>query len=238
MIGNALLAGLDDADRDRIVAALHSVTVEADEMLFQVGERCSKVYFPESACLAEGVEDGDAGFVHVTHRGREGALGLGPALSDEPQVLPVKVVASGVVQVCDAALIRELSGSRPALLRRFLATERYYHAQTSLTAACNALHRVEARLGRWLLSVTDCAGRPTVALTQDTVAQALAVQRTSAVSGIGRLRSAGMVRHMRGRLELRDRSGLIASGCGCHERLERIAEILAFRPGVARAPMA
>src|SRR6476646_5692157 len=51
--------------------------------------------------------------------------------------------------------------------------------QVQQTAACNALHAVEARLSRWLLQARDRLDSNTIALTHEFLSQILGVRRTT-----------------------------------------------------------
>jgi CRP-like cAMP-binding protein len=64
--------------------------------------------------------------------------------------------------------------------------------QVQQTAACNALHSLEARLARWLLQTLDRADRAELTLTQDFMAQMLAVRRTTVTLIAGKLQYAGL----------------------------------------------
>src|SRR5262245_34979144 len=64
--------------------------------------------------------------------------------------------------------------------------------QVQQTAACNALHPLEARLARWLLQTLDRADGAELPLTQDFMAQMLAVRRTTVTLIAGKLQYAGL----------------------------------------------
>ena len=85
--------------------------------------------------------------------------------------------------------------------------------QVQQTAACNALHDVEARLSRWLLQARDRLESNTVGLTHEFLSQMLGVRRTTATVVAHMLQQAGLIRYHRGKIEIVDRRGLEARAC-------------------------
>jgi hypothetical protein len=85
-------------------------------------------------------------------------------------------------------------------------------------AACNALHDAEARLARWLLQTQDRlpSRAPTLALTQDFLAQMLGTRRTTVTLVARALQVAGLIRYKRGKIEILDRPGLEKAACECY----------------------
>src|ERR1700682_4632262 len=70
--------------------------------------------------------------------------------------------------------------------------------QTQQSAACHALHSVEARLCRWLLQSQDTTETDFVPLTQEFLSHMLGVRRTSVSLSAHALQTAGLVRYSRG----------------------------------------
>ena len=68
----------------------------------------------------------------------------------------------------------ERSADARMLLRRY--TEAMF-AQTFQSVACNALHDVEARCCRWILTTQDRVSRDTLPLTHEYLSEMLGVQR-------------------------------------------------------------
>ena len=99
-------------------------------------------------------------------------------------------------------------------------------AQVQQTAACNALHAVEARLARWLLQTRDRTDSDTLPLTQEFLSEMLCVQRTTVNLVINQLEDAGVIVHRRDRIEIIDRKGLEDVACECD----------AISPANCRAP--
>ncbi len=107
--------------------------------------------------------------------------------------------------------------SRPLVVR-------YYEgllAQVQQTAACNALHEVDARLSRWLLQVHDLVDSDMLPLTQEFLSQMLAVRRTTVTLVARKLQDAGAIRYRRGKIEVTDRDGLEAMACECYDAVRR-----------------
>jgi CRP-like cAMP-binding protein len=93
-------------------------------------------------------------------------------------------------------------------------------AQTMQSVACNALHALDARLCRWLLTTHDRVDSDEIALTQEYLAEMLGVQRTT-VSGVARhLQERGLISYTRGRMVILDRPGLEACACECYEAVQ------------------
>jgi CRP-like cAMP-binding protein len=90
-------------------------------------------------------------------------------------------------------------------------------AQLLQSAACNALHPADQRLARFLLQLQDRVGEVArLALTQETVAEVLGVQRNTVNTAMVALRRAGAVEYRRGRVTVLDRVGLEAASCECY----------------------
>src|SRR6516164_2552889 len=96
--------------------------------------------------------------------------------------------------------------------------------QVQQTAACNALHPVEARLSRWLLQARDRLESNTVKLTHEFLSQMLGVRRTTVTVVANMLQQAGLIRYHRGHIEIVDRRGLEARACECYEAIRRHVE--------------
>ncbi|HQR88419.1 MAG TPA: helix-turn-helix domain-containing protein, partial [Caulobacter sp.] len=89
------------------------------------------------------------------------------------------------------------------------------------SAACNALHAVEARFCRWLLSCDDRIDTNMVQLTQEVLADMLGVQRTTVTAVAGSLQTKGLIRYRRGVVDILDRAGLEAMACECYGAVRR-----------------
>ena len=91
--------------------------------------------------------------------------------------------------------------------------------QARMTAACNALHHVEARFCRWLLQTRDRAESDTIQLTQEFLAEMLGVRRTSVTEVASKIQAAGAISYSRGVIKIIDLDAVEAMSCECYETL-------------------
>jgi CRP-like cAMP-binding protein len=109
----------------------------------------------------------------------------------------------------------------------------YGHAIQSV--ACNALHSVEARFCRWLLTCHDRISGDTIALTQEFLADMLGVQRTTVTAVARSLQQKGVIRYRRGVVDIIDRPTLEALACECYHVIRHTYQRLLGPPAPQRA---
>jgi CRP-like cAMP-binding protein len=90
----------------------------------------------------------------------------------------------------------------------------YFQAQQ--TAACQALHPVEARMCRWLLQAQDAVGGDVLELTQEFLSHMLGVRRTSVSGSANKLQAGGLITYKRGVIRILDRKRLEKNACECY----------------------
>ncbi|MGH2590522.1 MAG: Crp/Fnr family transcriptional regulator, partial [Actinomycetota bacterium] len=94
-----------------------------------------------------------------------------------------------------------------------------FWAQTAYGSACNAVHHVTPRCGRWLLQAHDRVDGDTFFLTQEYLANMLGAERSTVSVAAGDLQRKGLIRYSRGKVEILDRRGLEAAACECYEKM-------------------
>jgi CRP-like cAMP-binding protein len=214
--GNLLLAALAPDDFGLIAPYLTNVTLRQREVLFDTGSEVRHLYFPHDCVVSGTVTMQEGTSVEAGTIGREGAVGFVTALGDG------RAFARGIVQIAgraarlETARLGAVLATVPRLRRLCLCHAQALFGQIVQGAACNALHPAAARLCRWLLMLQDRQDGDTLPLTQEFLAEMLAVQRTTVSLEAGRLQAAGLIRCHRGRILLRDRAGLEQAACECY----------------------
>ncbi len=223
---NRLLEALPVADYALIAPHLAAVDIERGRLLYDPGDRIDTVYFPIDGVISlmTLMENGAA--IESATIGREGALGLMAAVAPRQSLsraivqTPTRALRMGASQLHDAW---EKSPSIRDLIDRHNEAL-FGHAIQSV--ACNALHSVEARFCRWLLTCHDRISTDTVALTQEFLADMLGVQRTTVTAVARSLQDKGAIRYRRGIVDIMDRGILEQFSCECygviHNTYERL----------------
>ncbi|MFI4950081.1 MAG: Crp/Fnr family transcriptional regulator [Caulobacterales bacterium] len=225
-VQNRLLDGLPAEDLSLIAPYFVQIELERGRLLYDPGDRIDTVYFPHDGVISlmTLMESGAA--IESATIGREGALGLMAAVAPRTSLSRAIVQTPTRAARIGAGHLHEAWEKSPRI--RTLVdrhTEALYgHAIQSV--ACNALHSVEARFCRWLLTCHDRIASDTVALTQEFLADMLGVQRTTVTAVARALQEKGAIRYRRGVVDIIDRGLLEQLACECYGVIRRTYERL------------
>ena len=223
---NRLLAALEPADFACLEADLVLVDLALKQVLYEMEDHVSHAYFPHDAIvsLVNVMKDGTTTEVAVF--GREGVLGLLSAQVSHKAFGCYIVQMAGSASRVSLERLDEVRNARPGLRQLIRNYSEALLAQTFQTVSCNAIHPVEARCCRWILSMHDRADQDKLSLTHEFLAEMLGVQR-STVSTVGRtLQEAGLIRQSRGGITVIDRACLEETACECYGRIRQIYQRL------------
>jgi CRP-like cAMP-binding protein len=168
----------------------------------------------------------DGGSAEVAVFGKEGVLGFASSLVSREAFGRYIVHVPGTASRVSIERLRAAVDASPKfqdVLRRFVEA---LLAQTFQTVACNAVHPVEARCCRWILSAHDRDGDGPLRLTHEVLAAMLGVQRSTVSIVMGTLQSAGFIKQTRGVITLINRAGLEEATCECYGSIRRSFERL------------
>ncbi|WP_262266238.1 MULTISPECIES: Crp/Fnr family transcriptional regulator [Microvirga] len=124
--------------------------------------------------------------------------------------------ASGTASRLELERLHEVISQRPKVRQLVLRFTEAMMARVLQNVACNAVHSVEARACRWILSMHDRLDRDTVPLTHEFLADMLGVQRSTVSSITRSLQEAGFIKQGRGVITVTDRTGLEGASCECY----------------------
>jgi CRP-like cAMP-binding protein len=223
---NRLLAAVAPEDFALLESHLDLVDLSRGQVLYEAGDVIRQIYFPHEAVisLVNVMEDGNV--VEVAVFGREGASGLYGALATRESFGRYMVQMPGAASRIAYEHLAEVRSARPKLQQLLTNYGDALMTQTFQTVSCNAMHRVEARCCRWILSMHDRVGRDSLPLTHEFLAEMLGVQRPGVSVVAHRLQTAGLIRQSRGGITVVDRTGLEEIACECYGKIRDIYQRL------------
>lgn len=214
--GNRLLDGLPEGEYKRLAPSWETISLPHGHEVCRQNGPMSHVYFPTSGmCSVVGVTD-EGKVVETATVGNEGMIGIPVVLGLDfsPSTAISQVSGKGLRMPADSFLrALEVGGPLDKLLRRFIAFSLRYAYQT---VVCNAQHSVEERMCRWLLMTQDRVGKEEFVLTQEFLAEMLAVRRQTVTVFAGTLQTAGFITYRRGTMRIINREGLEGASCECY----------------------
>jgi CRP-like cAMP-binding protein len=216
---NRLIAKLTAVDLSLLAPHFSVVTLKQGAVIYEAGDEVEHVYFPHDGMvsLLAVMHNGKA--IETATVGREGVVGamagLGLYTSMVRTVVQLPMDASRI----SAARFRHAVGASKGIEQACIRYNEVLLSQARITAACNALHPVDARFCRWLLQSADRAESRTVALTQELLSEMLGVRRTSVTEVAGKLQRDGVISFSRGVIQILNRPALEALSCECYQSL-------------------
>ena len=214
---NFLLSSLPSREYNRLLPHFDRVPLHFKDVVHDLGQPISHLYFPTSGMLSLLLaRDGHRAGMEVGVVGREGMAGLSVFLGAVSESTRSMVQVPGEALRIHADKFRALVGRDSKLHELLLRYVHVFLTQLTHGVSCNALHSVEKRLCRWLLTVHDRAACDRFPLTHEFLAAMLGVRRASVSEAARRLRQAGLIRYGNGQLTVLDRRGLEKIVCNCY----------------------
>lgn len=156
---NQLLAALPKEDYQRLLPHLEPVSLTLKTVLHQEGSVVEQVYFPTRGMisLVSVMEDGHT--VEVGVVGNEGMASTAAFMGAGAAPNQSVVQLAGSAMRMPAEVLRAEFQRGGALQKVLLGYAQALYSQVSQVAACNRIHRIEARLARWLLMCRTVCNR-------------------------------------------------------------------------------
>lgn len=233
LAGNQLLTMLPEGERQRLAQQFEFVSLDVKQMIYEEHEPIEHVYFPLSGVLSLVSQMEDGRGIEVATIGNEGMAGL-PVFLQATYTSSHKAfsqVPGDALRMPAARFGEFLTASQNGPLH--LALNRYTQALMSMIAravACNALHTVQQRACRWLLTTHDRVGTDEFLLTQEFLGQMLGVTRASVNEVARQLQDARVIGYTRGRVSILNRDELEARACECYMVIREEFDRLLQRP--------
>ncbi|MGU3539614.1 Crp/Fnr family transcriptional regulator [Methylobacterium sp. A54F] len=220
--GNLLLKALSGADQALLAPHLELAEFRKGETLFQAGSDVAYISFPCAqtvVTLVIAMQDGRS--AETATIGHEGAVGGVVSNGCLPASTHAVVQIAGPVLRMEAGRLQEAQLRSGHLRNLFTRYSDCLLAQVLQSVACNALHPIEQRCLRWLMTLQDRTGRPVLPVTHELLAAMLGVQRTYLTRILRILQQQGLIEVGRGRITIVNRAEMERAACECHGTVRR-----------------
>jgi CRP-like cAMP-binding protein len=212
---NRLLAALPGQVNAHFVADCSLVNLQLGEILFDVGDRVSYIYFPVTGFISM-LAIVNQSILEVAMIGNEGMCGYPTILGGDVSGMRALVQGAGGAWRMKTATFRAHLKKTPAL-RELL--QRYMNVvvnQLAQAAACTRFHIVEERLARWLLMTRDRAHADSFYVTQEFLGFMLGIRRVGITKAARSLQGLHLIRYKRGSVTIVNAAKLKKAACDCY----------------------
>jgi len=219
---NNLLRRLNAGDFALIEPHLAHEEAEAGNLLYNPGDDVDTVHFPCGPSLASFmVPNEDGRDVETILVGREGAVGGIVSQGYLPAYTRIMVKFGGPFVHLPVRKL-EAAKQKSATLRNVFA--RYADcllAQIFQATACNAIHSIEQRTAKWIMSAMErTGGNDVVPLTHEQLATLLGVGRSYTSRVMLTFKAEGILETRRGSILVRNPGALRGRACLCNDAVK------------------
>jgi hypothetical protein len=219
---NNLLRRLNEKDFALIASHLSAEENANDDLLYSPGDDVDVVHFPCGASLvAYLVSNEDGRDVETVLVGREGAVGGIVSLGYLPAYTRITVKFGGPFVRLPIARLDAAKMTSVSLRNVFARYADCLLAQMFQSTACNAIHSIEQRTAKWIISAMERTdGDHIVPLTHEQLSTLLGVGRSYASRVIQTFKAENIVETRRGSIVVRDLDRLKMRACLCNDSVK------------------
>ncbi len=217
--GNNLLRRLSASDFALLAPHLVHQVAQPNELLYNPGDDVEIVHFPCGPALASYlVPHEDGRDVETILVGREGAVGGIVSDGNLPAYTRITVKFGGPFVRLAVGKLNAAKVKSATLNNVFARYADCMLAQMFQSTACNAIHSIEQRTAKWIISAMERAdGNNVVPLTHEQLATLLGVGRSYASRVIQTFKAEGILQTRRGSILVSDPEALRSRACLCNE---------------------
>ena len=219
---NNLLRRLSTSDFALIAPHLARQEAAPGDLLYNPGDDVEIVHFPCGPSLASYLVPSEEGRdVETILVGREGAIGGIVSQGFLPAYTRIIVKFGGPFVRLHVGKLEAAKTKSTSLRSVFARYADCMLAQMFQSTACNAIHSIEQRTAKWIISAMErTEGDTIVPLTHEQLAILLGVGRSYASRVIQTFKREGVVETRRGSILVRNREALQARACLCNDSVK------------------
>jgi CRP-like cAMP-binding protein len=213
---NVILLSLPDEEYTLLRPHLEPTELPQYQILHEPAEKIDFGYFLNDGMTSLVALSSDGRSVEVGIVGREGMVGMSLTVGLQRGTFRAIMQMSGSGLRIRSEVLEGILMCAPTLRLELSRYALMHGMQVAQLAACNRLHEIDQRLGRWLLMCQDRVDSPVLTLTHEFLAQMLGTGRPSVSLAAGVLEANGLIENLRGTVKILNRKALEEATCECY----------------------
>jgi CRP-like cAMP-binding protein len=201
--------------------SLRRVDFELMHEIEYPGSPIYHLYFVEEGMASMTTTFMDGAQVEVGMFGCESVIGVSALMGTKESLNRVYTQIPGYGYACKVDVAKTEFASGGMFQKLALRYVQAQLVQAMQSAGCNAHHKTNQRLARWLLLCSDRTHCSEFKMPQDFLAEMLGVRRTTVTAAAGVFKEKGLIRYARGKIAILDVPGLTKEACECYGAIKR-----------------
>jgi CRP-like cAMP-binding protein len=223
LIRNCILGSLSPSDFDYIRPYLEPVALKERSVLQEPGKKVEYVNFVETGVISL-MTLAKGSILETAMVGWRGAAPVSVVLGARTCGHRSTVLVSGTALRIRSGDLEHSMQERPHIREHLLRYVRSLMIHSSQRALCGVRHQLDQRLACWLCLACDALNGDTLPITHDHLSTMLGFRRAGVTESLRQFEKQGLVRKMRGLLQIRDRERLGRKACCCYGIIESAYE--------------
>ena len=211
---------------------LKPVRFEVGQEIEDTGKSIANLYFLEEGMASMTTTFANGQQVEVGMFGYESVIGVSALMGTKQSLNRVYTQIAGCGYGCtwDVAKAEfDKGGQFERLTLRYVQAQLVQAVQS---AACNASHKSDQRLARWLLITADRVNTNQFKMSQEFLSHMLGGTRPTVTVAAGHLKKENLIEYKHGVITIVDRNGLEKRSCECYQVVrDHLADYEAFDTG-------
>ncbi|RXG83876.1 Crp/Fnr family transcriptional regulator [Bradyrhizobium zhanjiangense] len=215
-VKNGILRGLSLQHLAEVARYLEPIILRERLILQESRRPLDYVYFIESGLVSLRVV-ASGGILETAVVGPRGAVGASPVVGGNLSTYQSAVLFAGMayrIRVTDLHRVMDDYPDIKEQLTRYVQALELHCAQAGF---CGVRHDREKRIASWLCLASNAIDSNVLPVTHDYLSTALGLRRASVTETLLRFEKQGLIRKMRGILQIGDRACLEQRACCCYK---------------------